>query len=247
METKESLKFLKQIKKARQELKNNRTNFWDKNEGNFKNNIKTLCSFFPAPKNWGLSIIASTFLLDRGEMMPYDQDVWSFSDVISGTEAQGFEVVVFFNKADLDFLSAPALLPIVVHEMLHVQQASKDPKKYATTEVDDALNRTLEKEADEEVRKYSDEFRKQNVMEKILFCYDKRGWQGAKKMADYLFKESQNAFGGGYDQDMTKAEYTAFEKAFEEKDLDFFIDYFITTDNSEKEIIAAEEKAEEKK
>jgi hypothetical protein len=227
MELKDSEKFLKQVKKARQELKYNRANFWTKNKDNFRNNIKTLCSYFPAPAGWNLNIIASHFLLDRGEGMPYDKDVWSFSDVVSGTEAQGKEIIVFFNRADLEFLSAPALLPIVIHEMVHVVQVSEDKVDYILSTFDDEVSRKYEGLADIEVKKYSDEFRKQNVMEKVLFCYDKEGWKGARKIADYLFKEAQDSFGGGYDQDMLKEEYDALLKAEEEKDIDLFVDYFI--------------------
>ena len=235
MEITDSLRFLKQVKKIRQELKYNRENFWSKNKGNFRNNLKTLASFFPAPEGWTLSIIASTFLLDRGEIMPYDKDVWSFVDVVSGTEAQGHEIIVFFNKTDLEFLSAPALLPIVIHEMRHVYQIPQDTKNSILSTIDDELNRELEKDADAEVRNFNDEFRKENVLEKVLFCFDKKGWSGAKKMVDYLYKESKDAFGGGYDQEMTKAEYEAFSEASEEKDIDIFIDFFIKTDHSEKD------------
>jgi hypothetical protein len=228
MEQKDTERFLRQIKKARQELKYNRANFWTKNKDNFRNNIKTLCGFFPAPQGWNLNIIASHFLLERVETgMPYDRDVWSFSDVVSGTESQGKEIVVFFNRADLEFLSAPALLPIVVHEMIHVIQAATDKEKYVMATFDDEVSKKYEKQADSEVKKYSEEFRKQNVMEKVLFCYDKEGWKGARKIADYLFKEAQNAFGGGYDQDMTKIEYEKLLEAEEEKDIDVFIDYFV--------------------
>lgn len=227
MEPKDSDKFFKQIKKARQELKYNRSNFWTKNKDNFRNNIKTLCGYFPAPTGWNLNIIAAHFLLDRGEGMPYDRDVWSFSDVVSGTESQGKEIVVFFNRADLEFLSAPALLPIVVHEMVHVVQAATDKEKYLTSTFNDETSRKYENLADGEVKKYSGEFRKQNVMEKVLFCYDKEGWKGARKIADYLYKEAQNAFGGGYDQDMLKVEHDKLLEAEKEHDLDIFIDYFI--------------------
>lgn len=227
MEIHESERFLKQIKKARQELKYNRQNFWNKNRINFRNNIKSLVSFFKPPEGWNVNIIASHFLLDRGIAMPYDKDVWSFSDVVSGTEAQGKEIVVFFNRADLEFLSAPALLPIVVHEMKHVEQVARDKEKYVLSTFNDEINRKYEEEADKEVKKFSDEFRKQNILEKVLFCYDKEGWKGARKIADYLFKEANNSFGGGYDQEMKEEEYKTLLKAEEERDIDIFIDYFI--------------------
>lgn len=231
-------KYLKQVKKARLEIKNDRKNFWNKNSVNFRNNIKNLISFFNFPEGWTISIIASRFLLDR-HTMPYDKDVWSFSDVIGATEKRGKDIILFFNKTDLEFLSAPALLPIVVHEVKHVFQAAENPIKYSKSTIDDELNVEYEKDADAEVRKYSDEFRKENAIEKVMYCYDKEGWKGAKKMAKYLYEEVEDSFGGGYDQLMTKKEYDAFLKAEDEQDIELFIDYFI---NSFKEEIKQEEK-----
>jgi len=230
-------KFLKQVKKARQEIKSDRDDFWKKNRINFKNNIKTLIGFYKFPEGWVVNTIASTFLMDK-ESMPYDTDVWSFSDVASATKEQGYNIIIFFNKADLEFLSLPALLPIVAHEAEHVFQVPKDPKIYILATVDDKINREFEKGADAEARKYSDEYRRENVLEKIVYCFDKTNWTGAKKMADYLYTEAENAFGGGYDQEMKKDEYDAFMKAYEEKDINVFIDYFIESINRELEKIA---------
>lgn len=219
-------RFLRQIKKARHEIKYNRKEFWNKNSVNFRNSIKTIVSFFKFPEGWTVNIVASRFLLDR-YTFPYDKDVWSFSDVVAATKKQGFDIILFFNKTDLEYLSTPALLPIVIHEVAHVYQAAKDPAKYVRTTVDDDLGREYEAAADAEVKNYSDEFRKENVLEKIMYCYDKQSWAGAKKMADYLYKEAPEAFGGGYDQEMKKEEYDFFLKSYEERDIDIFIDYFI--------------------
>jgi hypothetical protein len=248
METKieEFSKFLRQVRKARQELKYHRPDFWNKNRVNFKNNIKTLISYYKFPENWTVNVIASTFLLDK-ESMPYDTDVWSFSDVVSATKSQDYNIVIFFNKADLEFLSLPALLPIVVHEAEHVYQVPRDPKTYVLATVDDVISKELEKGADAEVKKYSDEYRRENVLEKIMFCYDKRGWQGAKKMIDYLYNDAKDNFGGGYDQEISEIEYAAFKKALEEKDIDIFIDHFIESiEQYEKEKEAEKEKEEKK-
>lgn len=225
-------RFLKQLRKSRQELKDNRKNFWNRNKVNFRNNIKTLISFFKFPDNWNVSIIASRFLLDR-YTLPYDRDVWSFSDVVGATKNQGFDIILFFNKSDLEFLSLPALLPLVVHEVAHVHQAAIDTKNYVISAVDDELSRKYEQEAEAEVRKYNDEFRKENTLEKILFCYDERGWDGAKKMAEYLHSEAKDAYGGGYDQPITEEEYKVFLKAEEEKDIEILIDYFIKSLDAE--------------
>ena len=182
-------KVFKQLQKVRNEIKINRKEFWAKNRTNFKNNIKNLVSFFKFPEKWRVNVSASTFLLDK-QVLPYDKDVWSFSDVVSATEEQGFEMVIFFNKIDLEFLSMPALLPIVVHECAHVFQAAKDTRTYINATLSDEQSRIFEKEADSESSKYNDEFRRENILEKILFCYDLEGWTGAKKIADYLFKDA---------------------------------------------------------
>ena len=221
-------KYLKQIKKARQEIKYNRKNFTQKNKVNFLNNLKTLISFFNFPDNWKVNVVASYFLLDKDtKSMPYDNDVWCFVDIVAATENQGYDLVVFFNRSDLEFLSAPALIPIIVHELKHVEQATKDPKQYVETSVNDKLNQEYEKEAEAERNNYSDEFRKQDILEKVLYCYDQKSWKGAKKMAHYLYEENEIAFGGGYMKEMTKEEYELFLRAEDEKDIDIFIDYFI--------------------
>lgn len=240
-------KFLKQIKKSRQEIKYNRKNFWRKNKVNFMNNLKTLVTHFPTPNGWRVNIAASYFLLDKEEIsMPYDDDVWSFVDIVGATEKQGKDIVVFFNRTDLEFLSSPALSPLIIHEMKHVEQAARDPEKYIKTGVDDELNKVFEIEAEAEVKNYSDEFRKQNVLEKVMYAYDKKGWKGAKKMVNYLHVLAKDAFGGGYNQDMQDTEYNIFLRAEEEKDIDLFIDYFIETFvEPPKEIIREETKSKE--
>ena len=230
-----NVRYLKQIKKARQELKYNRKNFFRKNKVNFTNNLKTLISFFKFPEGWRINIVASYFLLDKdGASMPYDYDVWSFVDIVGATKNQGYDIIIFFNKSDLEFLSAPALIPLITHEMKHVEQSTKDPKKYIETGVNDELNKEFEREADAAVKEYSDEFRKQNILEKVIYCYDKKSWAGAKKMVHYLYTEAKDAFGGGYDQELTQEEYEIFLKAEEEKDIDIFIDYFISLEETQK-------------
>ena len=220
-------KYLKQTKKARQEIKYNRKKFVQKNKINFLNNLKTLISFFNFPEGWKVNVVASYFLLDKDiKSMPYDTDSWSFVDVVAASENQGYDIVVFFNRTELEVLSAPALIPIIIHELKHVEQATKNPKVYVETSVNDELNKSFEREAEAEREKYSDEFRKQDVLEKVLYCYDKKSWKGAKKMAQFLYEENENAFGGGYRKEMTKEEYEIFLKAEDEKDIDIFIDYF---------------------
>jgi len=219
-------KFLKQVKKARLEIKNDRKNFWNKNSVNFRNNIKNITSFFKFPEKWTVNVIASSFLIDR-KVMPYDKDVWSFSDVVGATENQGFDMILFFNRTDMEFLSAPGLIPIVVHEIKHIFQAAENPVEYNKATINDDVNKKYEKEAEAEIRRYSEEFRKQYVLENVMFCYDEESWEGAKKIVDFLHRDVKNAWGGGYENDMNDEEYEAFKKAEEEKDIEIFIDYFI--------------------
>jgi len=231
-------KYLKQIKKSRHEIKYNRKNFVQKNKVNFLNNLKTLISFFEFPENWKVNVVASYFLMDKDtKSMPYDNDVWCFVDVVAASENQGYDLIVFFNRSDIEFLSAPALIPIIVHELKHVEQATKNPKSYIETSYNDELNQTYEREAEAERKNYSDEFRKQDILEKVLYCYDKKSWKGANKMAHYLYEENENAFGGGYMKEMTKEEYEIYLRAEDEKDIDIFIDYFIDGFEAPKESI----------
>ena len=219
-------KFLKQVRKARLDIKNDRKNFWNKNSVNFKNNIKNITGFFKFPEKWTVNIIASNFLIDR-RVMPYDKDVWSFSDVVGATDNQGYDMILFFNRTDMEFLSAPGLIPIVVHEIKHIYQAAENPTEYNKATINDGVNQKYEKEAEAEIRKYSDEFRKQYVLENVLYCYDEEGWEGARKIVNALHGEFKNAWGGGYENDITDEEYEVFKKAEEEKDIEIFIDYFI--------------------
>jgi len=53
-------------------------------------------------------------------------------------------------------------------------------------------------------------------------------------MVHYLYTEAKDAFGGGYDQELTQEEYEIFLKAEEEKDIDIFIDYFISLEETQK-------------
>lgn len=219
---KESLKLIKlSIKK----LKENRNVFWGENKRNFKKNIKKLMALYPMPKKWKVYFVASNFLFDK-QIFPFDYDSWSSTNLIASTDKQGFEIMIFLNKARLEFLSLPALIPIVEHEFVHVKQAIKNPEQYLKSIINDSLSKKLEMEAEKGVRDISDEFRKQWVLESILYCYDLNGWLFAKKMADFLYIEMENLYGGGYDKGMTKQEYKIFIKSMEKKDIYLFINFF---------------------
>ena len=92
--------------------------------------------------------------------------------------------------------------------------------------INDNLSKKLEIEAEKKVRDISDEYRKQWVLESIVYCYDLKGWLFAKKMADFFHKQMENMYGGGYDKGMNHDEYMCFIKAMKKKDINFFINYF---------------------
>jgi hypothetical protein len=215
---------------AREDLKRNKEEFWKKNKSEFDRNIKQLTSLYKFPKPWKVHVIAADFLSKSGkELMPYDKNSWCFVDIVGATRKQGFDIVVFFSKSDLQYLSLPAMTSLVVHEMRHVYQAIKNPKKYSEQTVNDELYKKFEEEAEAEIRRYPDDLRKQAVLEKIIYSYSTKGWQGAQKEAYYLYEECQYAFGDGYKREMEKEEYDLFLEAKKKKDINLFIESFIDT------------------
>ncbi len=219
-------KFLDLIKKSREMLKEDRVSFWEENKKNFKKNVKKIIELYSVPKKWKLYIVASNFLFDK-DIFPFDYDSWSSTNLIAATKKQGFEIMMFLNKARLQFLSIPALIPIIEHEFEHVLQAVKNPKKYLKSIIDDSISKRLEIEAEKRVKYISDEFRKQWVLESILYCYDLNGWSFAKKMADFLYLQMENMYGGGYDKGMKKEEYSRFIESKEKEDINYFIESFL--------------------
>lgn len=216
---------LKQIPKIRKRLLKNRKKFWRDNKKNFKRNIKLLVNGAELPKRWKIYIVASNFLFDK-KIFPFDYDSWSATNLISATKKQKFEIMLFFNKARSEFLSMPALIPLIKHELYHVNQVAKNPKEYLLSIINDNLSRKLEIEAEKNARA-NDEFKKEWVLESVLYCHDMGGWKFSKKMADFLFKEMKNIYGGGYERVMTKKEYEIFLKAMKKKDIGIFIKNFI--------------------
>jgi hypothetical protein len=218
-------RFMWQIEKSREILKGERIVFWEENKKNFKKNIRKIMEFYPVPEKWRLYLVASNFLFDK-QIFPFDYDSWSSTNLIAATNKQGFEIMMFLNKARLQFLSLPALIPIIEHEFVHVLQAAKNPKKYLKSIIKDSLSKELEIEAEEKVTHISDEFRKQWVLESVVYCYDLDGWELAKKMADFLHIQMENMYGGGYDKGMSKEEYEKFLEAKEKKNINYFIEFF---------------------
>jgi hypothetical protein len=227
------IKWLILAKNSRESLKKDRGAFWEKNKQDFEKNVKEIMAQYKFPKPWKLNIITANFLSKKDkEIMPYDKSTWSFVDIVGATKKQGFDLIVFLHKSDLEYLSLPAMIPVLVHEIKHAYQAIKNPKKYTEQTTDDNLYKKFEAEAEAELRKYSDDFRKQLVLERIAYSYHKRGWEGAKKAAYFFYEECRYAFGEGYEREMEKYEYELFLNALKKKDFDLFIDSFIETFNT---------------
>ena len=195
--------FEEQIDISRKKLKGPRGPFWEDNRKNFKRNVKKIIDSHPLPKGWKLYVAASNFLFDE-KIFPFDYDSWSSTNLIAASKKQGYEIMIFLNKARLEFLSLPALVHLIAHEMVHVKQAARNPTRYLDSITNDALAKTGEIEAERTVAPL-EEFRKQWVLESVVFCHD---------------------YGGGYDQGLEDSEYKAFKKAMKEKDINLFIDYF---------------------
>lgn len=217
--------FLKEIKGIRKGLKGDRSKFWDKNKRNFENNIKRIIKKSQLPKNWKIYVVASHFLSDK-KIWPFDWDSWSNALLNTATKRQGFQIMIFFNRARAEFLSLPALIHLVVHELNHAKQIAKSPKYYVSGATNDKIARKLEQNAEEDCKKLSDEFRKETALENILYCYDFGGWKLAQKMADFLYNEREEIYAGGYSKEMIKEEYEIFLRAKKKKDIGLFINFF---------------------
>jgi hypothetical protein len=204
--------------------KSDRKRLWLKNMNEFKENIMVLVNYFPVPKKWLINVVASKFLFTE-TIMPYNSRAWSTTDIIAASKRQGFEILMFFNAARLNFLSRPAITPIVVHEMYHIQQIARNPKLYVESMFRDDLQ-WLETEADQAANAFPDICREEFMLESILYCYDQKGWKGASKMAIYLHEGITKQYGGGYLSGMTKEEYALFLEAKQKKDIKIFLKRF---------------------
>ena len=45
-------------------------------------------------------------------------------------------------------------------------------------------------------------------------------------MADFMYKQREKIYGGGYIKEMTKEEYSAFLESLKRKDIDIFMNFF---------------------
>jgi hypothetical protein len=217
--------FLKEIRQCRNALKKNRKKFWNNNKENFEKNIQKIIKTQKLPSGWKIYFVVSSFLSNK-KILPFDYDSWSVTDLIAATKKQGFEIMVFFNRDRAEFLSVPALAPLVIHELKHVKQAAKFSKKFVKATIDDKVARDIEIDAEKDIKNISDEFRKEKILESILYCYDLGKWKTAQKMANFFYKDREEIYSGGYNKEMTKEEYEIFLKARKNKDINIFIDFF---------------------
>jgi len=219
---------LKELLTCRKKIKANRKKFWEENKKNFETNIQKLVKLNQdkLPKGWKVYLVASSFLSDK-EIKPYDYDAWSVTELVTATQRQGFEIMIFFNKSGSGFLSAPALLSLVVHEIRHANQAAEAPEHYHKGSLNDVIAREREVDAEKEVKKISEEFRRQSTLENVLYSFDTYGWKGAKEMAILLHKGTAELYAGGYDQEMTEQEYIVFLESEKKRDINIFLNYFL--------------------
>ncbi len=207
--------------------KKERKKIWLENKRNFEKNILKIFSKIKNKnlnKKWKIYILVGSFLEKKA--LPYSYDSFSSTNLLAASKKQGFEVMVFLNRARIEFLSLPALIPLILHELEHVKQAQKNPKEYLLSMLNDKLSEKLEKEAEKESKKVSDEFKKEYTLESVLYCYDLGGWKKAKKMADFLFNQ-EKLYGGGYEKGISVREYKAFLNAKKEKNINLFIEIFV--------------------
>jgi len=212
------------IKKARESLLSNRQEFWENNLKNFPKNVKYLADKIGYPEGWKIYILASGFVTDK-EIRPYEPDCFSIVLITSAGEyEQG--ILLYLNRAK-GFLSVPGLLFLVAHEMVHVRQAAKDPEKYQKSILSDELGKVFEHEAESKIISLDKELIKQYVLEHIVFCYDKWGWEDAEKMADFFFRKRANMWCGGYNDLMNEHEFALFVEAKRKNDITAFIKNYI--------------------
>lgn len=215
----------KDIFRIRTRLKKDRKKFWDENRKNFEKNAEEMVKDLRkgiVPGKWKIYIV-SGFLSGKKK---YGKNTFSSSNLISATKQQGFEFMLFLNRAVLEFLSKPALVPLIFHELWHMKQVSGDARTFLLSMLNDKLSKKIEEEAEREAKKLNDEFRKEEVLESILYFFDESGWKEADKTAKYLHKGMKQAYGGGYEESMTEKEYRAFLASKKARDINKFIGAF---------------------
>ncbi len=217
--------FQKEIFQCRKKLKKNRKPFWENNKRTFCKNIIADLKSCELPKEWKIYIVASSFLSEK-KILPFDYDSWSTVNLIAATKKQGHEIMVFVNRSRAEFLSRPAIVPLILHELQHIKQAANNPQKYITSTLDDKIATSFEEDAERSIRHISNEFKREAVLESVLYCYDIGGWDCAAKMTNFLYNEREEIYSGGYDKGMTDNDFELFEKAKRENEIDLFINGF---------------------
>ena len=198
-----------------------RSKFFSDNKKNFEKNVLKIISKVKTGK-FKIYIVAGNLLGKK--VMPYDYDSFSATNLLAATKKQGHEIMLFLNKARLEFLSIPALMHILLHEIEHVKQAEKSPKAFLLSMLNDKASRKLEKQADKAAN--LKEEKREYALESILYCYELGGWKAAEKMAKFLFNHDK-LYGGGYEKELSKKEYKVFLEAEKKKDTRLFIEIFI--------------------
>lgn len=220
-------KFVKQIKSERKVLINSRAKFWKKNKKDFEKNVGFLIKSASTPKEWKIYTLASHFVGEK-EIMPYGYDSWSIVLMIAATKKQGYELLLFFNEARIGFLSLPALVPLITHELAHTHQAARSPKLYNNGAFDDKYGSKLETEAEKNVHNLPKILVQEAVLESVLYCYDQQGWSSAEKMINFLYKDRVSLYTGGYLPWLTEEDYRSFLKAKKSKDINIFLNYYLS-------------------
>ncbi len=227
------MNFLKENYAARRRVYKNRAEFWRANKKNCERNCLFLVNLFKRqyqiPQKWKIKVIVGHFSDKNNlEIKPCDYFSYSLTNLVVASKKQNYEFLIFLNRARIGFLSKTALIPLISHEMRHIKQGTLNPKEYLLSTIDDKISEKLEKEAEFSARniKNWDEFRKQQVLESILYCYDQFGWNGARKMALFFYKEIKEIYGDGYLGEINDEEFKIFLNAMKKKDINLFINYF---------------------
>jgi len=210
------------ILKLRKKLLNKsfRSKFFSENKKNFEKNVLKIINKVKTGK-FKIYAVAGNFLGKK--IMPYDYDAFSCANLLAATKKQGYEIMLFLNKTRLEFLSLPALMPLLSHEIEHVKQAEKSPKAFLLSMLNDKTSRKLEKQAEKAAN--LKEEKREYALESILYCYELRGWEKAGKMAKFLFNRDK-LYGGGYEKGLSKKEYKVFLDAKKKKDIGLFVKSF---------------------
>ncbi|MBU4300422.1 hypothetical protein L6303_04750 [archaeon] len=214
------------LQKARDGLLKNRQEFWKNNMENFPKNVKYLADKIGYPEGWKIYILTGEFVSDK-EIHPYEPDCWSEVFITSASASEYERGILLYLNSAKSFLSISGVLFLVAHEMVHISQAAKNPETYLKSLLSDEGGKVQEQEAESEIMSLDKEFIKQYVLEHIVYCHDKWGWDDAEKMADFFFRKRANMWCGGYKNLMDEKEFALFQDAKLKNDILLFIKKYI--------------------